>query len=304
VHRTRASERSPQDGATISCEIKMPSAGAKKYCVSVSEPMIPVLCYHRVGGPLELGVTRVARSVFARQVHALAQAGWRTLSLTEFATRVQRGVLASRNELLLTFDDGYASLAELAYPILAGVAFTATTFVITDFVGRANTWDVRYSWRRPVHLDWRTIERWRGRGFTFASHTASHLRLTWLDDQRVADELGRSRDALMQRLGADAGRAVAYPFGAQDRRIERLAGAAGYELGFGGVQADGSPLNLPRVPVYSWDIGRMPFGVRDDLVGRAGRYVAHLANRCAVGTSLIKGRGTRGSGLGTSGPRS
>ena len=25
----------------------------------------PVLCYHRIGGPLELGVTRVGRSVFA-----------------------------------------------------------------------------------------------------------------------------------------------------------------------------------------------------------------------------------------------
>jgi len=45
----------------------------------------PVLCYHRIGGPLELGVTRVGRSVFARQMSALARDGWRTLSLPEFA---------------------------------------------------------------------------------------------------------------------------------------------------------------------------------------------------------------------------
>src|SRR5436189_78085 len=37
----------------------------------------PVLCYHRVGGPLELGVTRIARSTFARQMKALARAGLR-----------------------------------------------------------------------------------------------------------------------------------------------------------------------------------------------------------------------------------
>src|SRR2546430_12941773 len=43
----------------------------------------PVLCYHRIGGPLELGVTRVGRSVFARQMTALTRAGWRTLSLDE-----------------------------------------------------------------------------------------------------------------------------------------------------------------------------------------------------------------------------
>ena len=46
---------------------------------------LPVLCYHRVGGPLELGVTRVGRAVFARQMTALARAGWRTLTLDEFA---------------------------------------------------------------------------------------------------------------------------------------------------------------------------------------------------------------------------
>src|SRR5207249_3016282 len=48
----------------------------------------PVLCYHRVGGPLELGVTRVARSSFARQMKTLARAGWRTLTLAEFSHRV------------------------------------------------------------------------------------------------------------------------------------------------------------------------------------------------------------------------
>ena len=48
----------------------------------------PVLCYHRIGGPLELGVTRVSRPVFERQMTALARAGWRTLTLSEFADRL------------------------------------------------------------------------------------------------------------------------------------------------------------------------------------------------------------------------
>ena len=151
----------------------------------------PVLCYHRIGGPPELGVTRVAHSVFARQMHALARSGWRTVPLREFVTRVQHRVPAPPNEFLLSFDDGYASLADNAYPVLVDVGFTATTFLVTDFVGRTNTWDVRYTWRRLPHLDWDAIERWRGRGLEFASHTASHARLTWLSDERVADELGR-----------------------------------------------------------------------------------------------------------------
>jgi len=58
---------------------------------------LPVLCYHRVGGPLELGVTRVGRAVFARQMTALARAGWRTLTLDEFAERSQSSQSAIRN---------------------------------------------------------------------------------------------------------------------------------------------------------------------------------------------------------------
>ncbi|HVH69014.1 MAG TPA: polysaccharide deacetylase family protein [Gemmatimonadales bacterium] len=236
-------------------------------------------------------MTRVASSVFARQMHALARSGWRTLSLSEFATRVQRGNVASCNELLLTFDDGYASLADNAYPLLADLGFTATTFLVTDYVGRLNTWDVRYTRRRLRHLDWAAVERWRGRGFDFGSHSASHARLTWLSDAVACAELVRSRATLMDRLGPSAGRAVAYPFGARDRRVERLAQAAGYELGFGAVRNSGEgggTLGLGRVPVYGWDVGDVPFGLRRDGLGTLARIAAHVANRCAVGTSVMK----------------
>jgi peptidoglycan/xylan/chitin deacetylase (PgdA/CDA1 family) len=259
----------------------------------------PVLCYHRVGGPLELGVTRVAKSVFARQMMELAGAGWRTLTLAEFSQRVTHP--ASRiahPKLLLTFDDGYASLAEHVYPVLAEVGFTATTFLITDYVGRLNTWDVPYTWHRLAHLDWDTIARWQERGFDFASHTASHTRLTWLSDGRAAAELERSRETLRRHLGPRATRAVAYPFGARDDRIERLACRAGYELGFGGVRGTGSPLALARLPVYLWDAANLPFGLRQDGLGWLGRTVAHAANRCAVGTSVmlrLYGSGERGA---------
>ena len=251
----------------------------------------PVVCYHRVGGPLELGVTRVARSVFERQMRALARHGWRTLTLAQFADPLVRPRTADHapRTFFLTFDDGYASLAEMAYPVLVELGFTATTFLITDYVGKTNTWDARYTRHRLRHLDWAAVETWRGRGFDFASHTASHARLTWLPDARVQDELGRSRETLVRRLGPDAGCAVAYPFGAWDARVATLARQAGYDLGLGGVFGNGRPHELPRVPVYAWDVGSVPVGLRDDLVGRAGRLLAHLANRCAVGTTILHG---------------
>ena len=85
-----------------------------------------------------------------------------------------------------------------------------------------------------------------------------------------------------------AGYGPAYPFGAVNPRVLGIAQGAGYELGFGGVRGGGSPLELPRVPVYFWDAGDGPFGLRTDAFGSLGRIVAHIANRCAVGTSVMK----------------
>jgi len=264
---------------------------------ALTYPLPPVLCYHRIGGPLELGVTRASRAVFARQMTALARAGWRTMTLQEFLQH-RMGVGAQHaappptapREFFLTFDDGYDSLATQAYPVLADLGFTATTFLITEYVGKTNTWDARYTWERLGHLTWDQVEAWRARGFDFASHGMTHRRLTWLDDRTVEAELRHSRDVLLTRLGPQAGCAVAYPFGAVDDRVLRHARAAGYDLGFGGVKGSRDPLHQSRVPVYCWDVGDTPFGLRHDIVGACGRLVAHMANRCAVGTSFLQAR--------------
>jgi peptidoglycan/xylan/chitin deacetylase (PgdA/CDA1 family) len=254
----------------------------------------PALCYHRIGGPLELGVTRVAGSVFVRQMTALAKAGWRTLTLEEFSRSASPYLFpvtrlsSAERTFLLTFDDGYASLAEAAYPVLADLGFTATTFLITDFIGRENLWDVRYTRHRLRHLDWPAIEAWQARGFDFGSHSATHRRLTWLKKPALIEDLARSRETLVRRLGAAAGRAIAYPFGAVNLMTVELARKTGFELGFAGAwEAGKDPLQLSRIPVYAWDVGRVPAGLRGGPLGAVGRLVAHVANRCAIGTSLM-----------------
>jgi peptidoglycan/xylan/chitin deacetylase (PgdA/CDA1 family) len=248
-----------------------------------------VLCYHRIGGPLEIGVTRVSPAVFRRQMEALARDGWRTLTLVEYESRLACPLSpVARPEVLITFDDGDAGLARHAYPVLADLGYTAITFLVTDFVGRLNTWDARYTWRRLPHLDWSAVARWRERGFEFGSHGATHRRLTWLDDDTAREELERSRSALRARLGEGSATAIAYPFGASVLRVRRLAREVGYRLGFGGGHgADADPLDQRRVGVYAWDRAAPPLGVRGGPLGVVGRLAARAANRCSVGTSLI-----------------
>jgi peptidoglycan/xylan/chitin deacetylase (PgdA/CDA1 family) len=246
-------------------------------------PRMPrILCYHKVDRRLELGVTRLSPRKFARQIEALAAAGWRTLTLEELAAAVRGDRVPAANELAITFDDGYRALREHAFPVLEAHGFNATCFVITAYAGRLNRWDVAYGGRRFAHLAWRDMRRWQSRGITFASHTATHPRLTWISDARAAGELEHSRVDLERALDAES-RAVSYPFGACTSREHALARSVGYEVGFTlSPSWNGNPMAVPRLPVYMWSPSRPGIGPFAPLE----RLAATVANRASVGTAL------------------
>jgi peptidoglycan/xylan/chitin deacetylase (PgdA/CDA1 family) len=244
----------------------------------------PILAFHKIERSLELGITRLSPRRFARQMHRLAAAGWSTLSLDEVAACVRGARPLGAKELAITFDDAYRGLRDHAFPVLEGLGFTATCFVITNYAGRLNRWDVAYGGRRFAHLAWRDMRRWQTRGITFASHTATHPRLTWLSAGAVAHELIESRRALARALDIVPW-AISYPFGAAGARERRIASDAGYTAGFDLARFwRGDALAIPRRPVYPWAPPTPGVGVLAPLewIG------AIAANRCAVGTTLIQ----------------
>jgi peptidoglycan/xylan/chitin deacetylase (PgdA/CDA1 family) len=262
----------------------------------------PILCYHKIDTRFELGFTQIEPRVFRRQVETLARAGYRALGSAELLQRLAaRGPPGS--EAVFTFDDGYAGLARHAFPVLADHGYRALVFVISDYVGRDNNWDVQYGWRRFAHLGWDDLAQWQEKGIEVHSHGASHARLTWLSDAQVTDDLARSHEAITRRLGRPPC-GVSYPFGAVDARVRGLAAGAGYQLGFAGPSQEGTdPLALPRRPVYGWDRSAMPLVLGGSPFSGVALGLARFANRCAVGTSAIqRALGRRyGQGLGARG---
>jgi peptidoglycan/xylan/chitin deacetylase (PgdA/CDA1 family) len=244
----------------------------------------PVLCYHKVERRHELGVTRISPRRFAKQIERIARAGWKTLGLSEVIACANGQRRAAPNELAITFDDGYRGLRAHAFPVLEAHGMRATCFVITDYAGRLNRWDVAYGGRRFAHLAWRDMRAWQGRGIEFASHTATHPRLTRCSSEQVRGELSRSRIAIARELGVETP-AVSYPFGAFGEREELIAREAGYAAGFGIARAwRGSVMGIARVPVYVW--APMLPGV--GALRAPERIAGALANRCAIGTTLIR----------------
>ncbi len=244
----------------------------------------PILSYHKVERRLELGVTRISPRRFAKQIHRLADAGWTSLSLHETLDCITGARALGPKELAITFDDAYRGLRDHAFPVLEEVGFTAACFVITDFAGRLNRWDVAYGGRRFAHLAWRDMRRWQQRGVEFASHTATHPRLTWLDASAVAREMVDSRRALARALDVVPW-ALSYPFGAAGNRERAIARDAGYTAGFDlAARWGGDVMGIPRRPVYLWSPPTPGVGMLAPLewLGAVG------ANRCSVGTTLLQ----------------
>jgi peptidoglycan/xylan/chitin deacetylase (PgdA/CDA1 family) len=193
---------------------------------------------------------------FAAHMAWLSVAGYRPIGLDDILDYVQsRRRLPSRS-VAITFDDGYAAAVSLAVPILRRRRFKAMFYLVGGLMGRTAEWlTPRLGLDLPL-IDWHTARMLQEIGFECGSHSMSHRHLTHLPDGEVRHELTDSRRLLKERLGQEIAH-VAYPWGAVDSRVRRLACEAGYMTGcsvrIGTATASDDLLLLPRVPITGFD---------------------------------------------------
>lgn len=101
------------------------------------DPGIPVLMYHdlvkkKVGD----NVSVLEADKFADQMAYLKKNGWTTITPRQMELWVEGKVKLPKKSVMITFDDGYDSTIDLAYPILKKHGFKATSFLITSRIDR------------------------------------------------------------------------------------------------------------------------------------------------------------------------
>jgi peptidoglycan/xylan/chitin deacetylase (PgdA/CDA1 family) len=215
-----------------------------------------VLAYHAVSErwPADLSVTPER---FAAQLTLLTERGYRGATLQQALSDPP-----AEKTVAVTFDDGFRSVATLAFPILRRHGLPATVFVPTDHVGTGEPmrWPGIDQWLGGEHepellpLGWDELAMLAGAGWEVGSHTRSHPRLTRIDDAGLEDELRGSRESCERRLSLPC-RTLAYPYGDHDRRVVAAARAAGYEAACTLPEDFRSDdvLRTPRVGVYHGD---------------------------------------------------
>ena len=169
--------------------------------------------YHHISEPPS-GANAVERDLsvsparFEEQLNYLKGAGYETISTIDLIYHLTLGAPLPARPVIITFDDGYDDNYTNAFPLLQKYEFTATFYVVTDYIDRGLS---RY-------MTWDQIEEMAGGGMEIGSHSRDH-----------PDMRGRSADFLVwqilgskQTLESHIGRPVhafSYPSGAYDDRV-------------------------------------------------------------------------------------
>ncbi len=174
---------------------------------------------------------------FVAQLDALRERGIGVLD----PASLQHGV-PEQGGVVLSFDDGHASNAELALPELRRRGMQAVFFVSTAHVDR------------PGFCSAGQLRELAAANMLVGAHGHTHRFLSELGDADLADELRASQAVLGAALGASA-RHMSFPGGRLDARSMAAARRAGFEVLYGsavGSLRPGARLPagaLPRIAV-------------------------------------------------------
>jgi peptidoglycan/xylan/chitin deacetylase (PgdA/CDA1 family) len=175
---------------------------------------VAILSYHKVGPPPPGGWETwfyVPEATFAEQLEALREGGWQPVDLVTFLRGLNEPAQLPKQAALITFDDGYRSLRDVALPWLERFGYPAVVFMPTNFVGRTNLFDLESEQEEPL-CGWDDLNELVRRGVAVQSHGASHRAFTELAPTERVAELERSKAALEAELPQTV-ELFAYPYG-------------------------------------------------------------------------------------------
>jgi peptidoglycan/xylan/chitin deacetylase (PgdA/CDA1 family) len=207
------------------------------------------LVYHKVSDTREWGVTTTTPKQFKTQIDGLHQLGFTFSTIKDHDP--------GKDQILITFDDGYSCIKEYAAPILESVNGAATVFAISDFAGKKNSWDYFPESKQVSHMSWSELRELSDEGWEIGSHGRTHRRLINMSSERIKDELLGSKKRIEDELGTEV-KTFCPPFNAWNSELIDQIEQVGYTK-----IAISYPLNglpkwsgefVPRLGVYLHDI--------------------------------------------------
>jgi peptidoglycan/xylan/chitin deacetylase (PgdA/CDA1 family) len=155
-------------------------------------------------------------NAFRRQMGMLAARGFRSVVPETL------GRETCTRQVMITFDDGYASDLAYALPVLSGLGFRGVSFITTSYLGR------------PGYLSWEQCAELGREGFSIQSHTHTHPLLGSCSGERLRYELRHPKELIEERLGSEV-IGLSLPGGSLPKGIVEKAAQEGYRCVFSSI---------------------------------------------------------------------
>ncbi len=215
---------------------------------------VAILTYHRfVPGDRKCDLLSVSATSFRSQLQYLRDNGFTVISFADFADFVEGKAPIPRKPVILSMDDGYKSVYQVAYPVLKEFGYKATVFVYTEFIGA------------PAALNWAEMKEMVASGLIdIQPHSKTHSDLTVRQPgestaayrERIRDEVRDPTRAIRAHLDIPI-HTFAFPYGAENDVLLEALEAEGFRLGAtvtaGGNPSFVHPMALRRSQIYCDD---------------------------------------------------
>ncbi|PJO40350.1 polysaccharide deacetylase family protein [Lysinibacillus xylanilyticus] len=239
---------------------------------------IPVLMYHHLENNVNNN-TVISPENFENQIKTLKENGYNSITTQDLFDYLNGKTELPKNPVLITFDDGYLSNYEKAYPILKKYKMHAEIFVITSHIIGTNEKNV-YTNEIPK-MNWDQLKEMKDY-ITIQSHTwNSHYKLQSFSggmkgaiygrsyingkletqkeyEERVKKDFNLSRKIIKEKLGYEP-IALSYPFGTNSEDAMKLAKDVGFKMAFviknKGVTMGDNVYALSRITVNGNETG-------------------------------------------------
>jgi peptidoglycan/xylan/chitin deacetylase (PgdA/CDA1 family) len=227
-----------------------PAAVATPVPPKITKPVVDqtaqviIFCYHRLVDKIRYPGTEITPAAFEAQMKELKDRGITVISLQDLLAWKRGEKNIPPRSAVVTFDDGWKSQYEVAWPIMKKYGYPFTMFIYTEGVrggslggGEAITWEqladmrdngVDIEGHSATHQDLR-----EGHTITLISGgKRSRTKVTGPQyEEWMQNEVVGSKQLLEQRLGIKVN-CFAVPFGNYNEHVKEIARNSGYEAMF------------------------------------------------------------------------
>src|SRR5437660_5067576 len=235
---------SPATAAATATPVVAASPKVTKPVVDQTAQTI-IYCYHRLVDKVRYPGTEITPAVFEAEMKELKDRGITVISLQDLLAWKRGEKNIPPRCAVISFDDGWKSQYEVAWPIMKKFGYTFTMFICTEGVAGA-------SLGGGQAITWEMLADMRDNGIDIEAHSATHQdlreghtimvpepggkrtkkKLTGAEyEQWIQNEVVGCKQLLEQRLGIKIN-CFAVPFGTYNEHVKEIARNAGYEAMF------------------------------------------------------------------------